>query len=274
MAEKINFVAEAFKRQENIITLLGFAAAAALFQNTGFLYLAGMLEMGYLWALSVNPRFQRVVLSEKNRARMIFDSQQKERLLAGLAPADHRRYQELADIRRKVNDSFMARDSVTQSLLQPSVEKLDYLLDSFLRAQVALDQMRTHVADSGKTQLERQARQLESELKGKLSEKLREIKAKNLELLQSRLERLGKLEEELDVVKSQLETLENAIKFVGDQSVTLSDPQALTDQIDRVVGEVQDSERDIAAVESFLGAQSALDQREQAAQQDRLREKG
>ena len=137
------YVKEAFKRQENLISLGGLAVAGTVF-NPGFLFLGAALELAYLWTMASNPRFRRVVDSQLYQARSLFGAQEKERLLSAIPRAERERYQELAAIREKVFDSWQSRDPVTRSLLQPGVEKLDYLLDSFLKAQTALHAMREH----------------------------------------------------------------------------------------------------------------------------------
>ena len=159
-------------------------------------------------------------------------------------------------------DSWESRDPVTRSLLQPGVEKLDYLLDSFLKAQTALHRMREHLGESDLSLIEKQAKMVEAELGGDLSDALREAKARHLDLLRQRIARLKKLQEDLALARTQLDTLENAVRFVSDQSVSLSDPQQISAQIDRAVAEVGDTEKTIQDVETFLsGAEDGAKRR-------------
>lgn len=247
-----NYVKAAFKRQENLISLTGFAVAGALF-NPGFLLLGGALEIVYLWAVSTNPRFKRVVDSEANKGKALVDHDTRVRMLATLPESERERFLSLTDIRQRVHEAFQSRDEVAQSLLQPSVDKLDYLLDTFLRAQLALQRMREHLSDSDKGALDRQKKMLEAELGGPLPPKLREVKQRNLEILSQRVARLSKLQDDMAVVRTQIDTLENAVRFISDQSVALSDPQQITDQIDRVASEVGETEKSLQDVETFLG---------------------
>lgn len=261
-----NYLKEAFKRQENLISLSGLAVAGALF-NPGFFLLGGALELSYLWLMSTSKRFQRVVDAEKNNARLQNDAATKEQLLNLLAQPEQKRFWDLHVIREKVFESWQQRDPVSQSLLQPSIEKLDYLLDTFLRSQVALNRMRTHLAASDRTFLKKQAEALELELKGaSMPDKLRDMKAKNLELLNSRLARLARIQEDIELSRTQLDTLEHAIRFVSDQSAALTDPQQITSQIDRAVAEVADTEKSLKEVEGFLEAQDDKKEQAQAAQ--------
>lgn len=266
MADQPNYVKEAFGRQENVIALAGFAVAGVLF-NPGYLMLGGALEIVYLWLLSTNPRFHRVVLSEKNASLRRIDEDKKGRLLEALPRLDRQRYEGLAAIRRGVFDSWQGRDPVTQSILQPSVEKLDYLLEAFLRTQATLNLITDHLLSSEKPKIQKQVKGLEGELAGELAPKLRQLKSQNLELLKQRLVRLDKLEEDTAAVRTQLDTIESAIKFIADQSVALTDPQQITDQIDRVVVEVGETEKSIQDVELFLGTADADGKREDAARQ-------
>ena len=256
MSDNPGYVKAAFKRQENLIALGGLCAAGAIF-NPGFLLLAGALEVAYLWLLSANPRFQRVVNSERSRAGSLFDSQEKDRLLLRLPGAERERYLELARIRQKVYEAWQGRDVAAQGLLLPSVDKLDYLLDTFLRAQLGLSLMREHLLESNKDHLDQQLKAVEAEMRRDLPAQLKEAKARSLEILRQRVDRLGKLEDDVEVVRAQLDNIEHAIKLVSDQSISLSDPQQIAVQIDGAVSEVGQTERSIREVESFLEAAEA-----------------
>lgn len=273
MADKINYVTEAFKRQENLIALAGFTAAGTMF-DSGFFLLAGALEVAYLWLVGTNPRFHRVVDAEKNKARQIYDENEKTMLVSSLPEADRERYQALLDVRRRVYDAWESRDAVTKSLLQPSIEKMEYLLDTFLRTQLTLKRMREHLTMSDRAYLEKQVTMLEADLKRNIPDKVKEVKSKNLEILKQRVARLQKLAEDMDVVKTQLDTLENAIKFVSDQSASLTDPRAISDQIDHAVAEVGETEKSIQDVEVFLGAQEEMNKKQEAAAERRVEEHG
>jgi|GEM_PF-4262917 len=264
MADKPNYVGAAFKRAENLIGLSGLCVAGVLF-NPGFLFLAGAAELAYLWALVGNERFRRVVDSQSSRLRSLFDAKEKDRLLLRLPGEERDRYLDLTNIRQRVYESWQNRDTVTQGLLQPSVDKLDYLLDTFLRAQITLSSMQEHLCDSNKSQLERQIKNTELELKRDLPDQLKDAKNRSLAIFRQRLARLDKLQTDMEVLRTQLDNIEQTVKLVSDQSVSLSDPQQVAGQIDGAVAEVGEAERSLNEVESFLGAQEA-DKKEDAAQ--------
>jgi len=265
MAEKPSYVTAAFRRQENIIGLTGLCLAGVLF-NPGFLFLAGAAEVAYLWALVGNARFRRLVDSQSSRLRGLFDAKEKDRLLLRLPGEERDRYLELANIRQRVYESWQSRDEVAQGLLQPSVDKLDYLLDTFLRAQITLSAMQEHFVDSNKAQLERQIRSIEADLKRSLPDKLRDAKCRSLGIFTQRLTRLNKLEQDMEVLRTQIDNIEQTIKLVSDQSISLSDPQQVAGQIDGAVAEVGETERSLSEVESFLGAELEADKKDKAAQ--------
>jgi hypothetical protein len=265
MADKPSYVGAAFKRAENLIGLSGLCVAGVLF-NPGFLFLAGAAEIAYLWLVGGNERFRRVVDSQSSRLRSLFDAKEKDRLLLRLPGEERDRYLELTNIRQRVYESWQSRDTVTQGLLQPSVDKLDYLLDTFLRAQITLSSMQEHLCDSNKSQLERQIKNTELELKRELPEALKEAKTRSLGIFRQRLARLAKLETDMEVLRTQLDNIEQTIKLVSDQSVSLSDPQQVAGQIDGAVAEVGDAERSLNEVENFLGTAQEQDKKDQAAQ--------
>ena len=271
MAEKPSYVGAAFKRQENVIGLTGLCLAGVLF-NPGFLFLAGAAELAYLWALVGNERFRRVVDSQSSKRRSLFDAKEKDRMLLRLPGEERDRYLELANIRQRVYESWQNRDAVTQGLLQPSVDKLDYLLDTFLRAQITLSAMREHLVDSNRRQLEDQIKNTNLELKRELPDQLKQAKTRSLGIYQQRLARLKKLETDMEVLRTQLDNIEQTIKLVSDQSISLSDPQQVAGQIDGAVTEVGETERSLNEVESFLGSATEADKKDEAAAQQAQRE--
>ncbi|MCX5796782.1 MAG: hypothetical protein NTY77_14905 [Elusimicrobia bacterium] len=271
MADKPSYVGAAFKRAENLIGLTGLCVAGVLF-NPGFLFLAGAAELAYLWALGGNERFKRVVDSQTNRLRSLFDAKEKDRLLLRLPGEERDRYLELANIRQRVYESWQNRDAVTQGLLQPSVDKLDYLLDTFLRAQITLSSMQEHLCDSNKAQLERQIRTIEADIKRGLPDKLKDAKNRSLDIFRQRMTRLDKLETDMEVLRTQIDNIEQTIKLVSDQSISLSDPQQVAGQIDGAVAEVGETERSLNEVESFLGSEQEADKKDAAAQEQAQKE--
>jgi hypothetical protein len=67
MAEQ-GYVKDAFLMPQNLVGLGAGVVAAALLPFTGPLLLGvGALEGVYLWAMSSNPRFQRLVRSRRGR---------------------------------------------------------------------------------------------------------------------------------------------------------------------------------------------------------------
>ncbi|MBI5240420.1 MAG: hypothetical protein HY926_08095 [Elusimicrobia bacterium] len=273
MPEKPSYMGAALKRPENIIGMAGLCIAGALF-NPGFLFLAGAAELAYLWALVSNPRFRRAVDSQSSALRRFFDAKEKDRLLLRLPGEERDRYLQLAAIRQRVYESWQSRDAVAQGLLQPSVDKLDYLLDTFLRAQITLSAMQEHLMDSDKSKLERQIRAIDADIKRGLPDKLRDAKTRSLGIFTQRLARLNKLENDLEVLRTQLDNIEQTIKLVSDQSISLSDPQQVAGQIDGAVAEVGEAERSLNEVESFLGAAQEEDKKDAAAQQQAQQEQG
>lgn len=255
MSKEPSFVKEAFKRQENVVSLAGFAVAGALF-NPGFLLLGAALEIAYLWALSTNPRFQRTVRA--GSARLI-DETERQRIVNWLPERDRAVYRDLEDTCRRVHDGWLRRDSVSKSILQPSVEKLDYLLFTYVKTVYSLHQLQDYVDRSNRSLVEKELKMLEAQLAGEMPAKLRDATQKNVEILKQRVARLDKLKEEAAVMRAQIKTLDNAIRFVADQSMSTSDPHELNSQIDSVVLEAEQTERTVEDSEVFLQAQRQID---------------
>jgi TolA-binding protein len=73
-----------------------------------------------------------------------------------------------------------------------------------------------------------------------------------VEILSKRLEKYQKIAENRQVVDAQCSAVEDVLQLVRDQSVTMRDPQQVSDQLANLVHDVEQTEQTVQQVESIF----------------------
>src|SRR5665647_1623675 len=249
--DNINFVKEALKWQYNWIGLAG-AAAFAVISGSGFpLVLAAGLELIYISVVPQNSRFRRLARSwqfaeEKRKIDVGLHAMYKE-----IPPEMQVKYARLDQLCRSIRENYGRLSSTSQMFVKQMEDRLDGLLQGYLRLLQAdhqhLEYLR--VTDPNRIQLELTGlqRTLASD-----SVKVQEINRKRIEILTKRLEKFGKIHENCDVINAQCAATEDVLQLIRDQSVTLRDPQQVSDQLEGLVHDVEQTEETVREVEAIF----------------------
>jgi len=81
---------------------------------------------------------------------------------------------------------------------------------------------------------------------------VQEINKRRIEILSKRLEKYEKINENRQVVDAQCSAVEDVLQLVRDQSVTMRDPQQVSDQLASLVHDVEQTEQTVQQVESIF----------------------
>lgn len=257
---KVNYTKEAFNSQYNWIAMLGAAAFAAVSGTALPLMLMAGLELMYLATIPRNARYQRLV-----RSRKYAEAKRKgEKSLYELAvklPADMRsRYNALQTVCAAIRSNYAQLSSTSQLFAKQMEDRLDGLAQGFLRLLVATqmhrDYLKTASPDEIRAEIARLQRSAASE-----PPKVQEINRRRIEILEKRLERFEKIRENHQVIEAQCAAMEDVLRLIRDQSVTMKDPQQVSDQLGSLVRDVEQTEEAIRQVEAIFevtGSEGAI----------------
>jgi hypothetical protein len=70
--------------------------------------------------------------------------------------------------------------------------------------------------------------------------------------LQKRVEKYEKIRENCQVIDAQCAAVEDVLQLIRDQSVTMRDPQQISDHLDSLVKDVEQTEETVREVESIF----------------------
>lgn len=246
-----NFVKEALKWQYNWIGLAG-AAAFALVSGTGLpLVLAAGLELIYLSVVPQSNAFRRLVRSWKYAAEKRKKEMTLTAMFMDLPPEMRNRYSALDSICRAIRSNYTRLSSTSQMFLEQMETKLQGLLQAYLRLLFAARQAAEYLHTTDPETIKRDLAKLQKTLPSD-PPKVQEINRKRIEILTKRLEKFEKARENQKVVDAQCAALEDVLQLIRDQSVTMRDPQQVSDQLENLVHDVEQTEETVRQVEAIF----------------------
>ena len=253
--EEPNFLAHAFKSQYNLIglgTALGFAVLSGTLLP---IIVAAGIEMVVLPLVSGSGRFQRLVRArtseeadEQDAARQRMESSE---MLQFMPEVERARYRTLQALTNEIRQNYKGMDSSSQMLLEQLVEKLDFLLNFYLRMRYSLTRYHNYFNSTDPERIQERIVMLDHEMKSG-PERVQQIKARTRSVLEKRLDRYKKALENRDLIDAQTETVQEVLQLLRDQSYSMRDPRSITEQIDGLVSSAEETERGVKDMEDIL----------------------
>lgn len=254
--EDINFVKEAFNIQYNWIALAGACAFSIVSGSLLPIIVAGGLELMYLAVVSQNWRFQRLVRSWKMSDELKQRQEQFAQLLESLSSDAKARYFKLAQVCASVRGNFAQLSSTSRVFLDQIDARLDGLLHGYARLLLVGSQQQQYLKSTDLNEIKREIASLQQSLTND-PPKVQDINKKRVEILNKRVEKYQKICENQEVVNAQCSAVEDVLHLVRDQSVTMRDPQQVTDQLDNLVRDVESTEHTVQEMEAIFGSLGA-----------------
>lgn len=250
-----NYVKAAFQWQYNWISLLG-AGAFALISGTALpLLLAAGLELMYLAVVPQNPRFRRLVRSWQFEEEQRKHQKELAQVVQNLSPEMQSRYVHCVQICGSIRQNFAQLSSQSQVFLEQIDTSLQGLLGGYARLLVAAAQQQQYLKSTSKEEIKRDIANLQKTLSSE-PPRVQEINQQRIEILNKRLEKFDKISENRKVVDAQIAAVEDVLMLVRDQSVTMRDPQQVSDRLDSLVHDVEQTEQTVRQVETIFSEMS------------------
>ncbi len=254
----INYTKEAFLNPWNLGFLI-MAMLSAFFLSgtpgTGPLFnivliLAAASELMYLGIVPRQDRFKRLIKSQRARERAKPPSQKE--IYGRLTKYSQRRYARLRKIEKDIQSNYRKMSYASQGLLESHLKKINGLIESYIKLLYQKERYEDSVRTSAEKEIMRDIEELRSDLETQ-SPRVKAIKKRRLRILEQRLDRFKKSKENLEIIEEQLATIEDVIKYIHEQSLTLRDPEAITFQLDTLLNEVEETEASVEELEEVFG---------------------
>jgi hypothetical protein len=247
----INYVKEAAKLQYNWITLVGLAGFAMISASALPLLLGAGLELMYLSLVPQNQRFQRLVRSWKYAEEKRRHESQINAMFQEIPPEMRLRYADLDKVCRAIRENYSRLSSTSQIFAQQTEDKLSGLMQSYVRLLHTAWQHREYLRTTDISTVSHELAQLEKAQQSDTG-KVQDINRRRIEILQKRVEKFKKIRENCEVIDAQCAAVEDVLGLIRDQSVTMRDPQQLSDHLEGLVHDVEQTEETVREVENIF----------------------
>lgn len=236
--------------------------------NPGFWIVGLGLELGYLWMLSSNPRFQRLAAaSQRLETRQQWQAK-VEAAVRQLSAEDQQRYRLLEGRCRALLEQQQQINTPPQGL-QAQGEGLGRLLWVYLRLLMTRQAINRVIRGTGASEesagLEQRIGKLQARLNEPLTDDLRRSLTGQIEILQQRLERRREAKEKLAFLDAELTRIQEQVELVREQVVLSTDSETLSQRIDQVTTTlgstaqwISDQQKLYGAVEDLMSEPPAL----------------
>jgi hypothetical protein len=259
----INYTKEAFLHPWNLaflILAMMVSFSVSLFTavtwpfETILLFITA-IELLYLGILPRQERFQLAVRSQR-AAEHAKPPSQKE-LFQVLTKQSQRRYARLRKLSRDIQVNYRKLSYATQGMLDSHVQKINGLLDSYLKLMYQRERYERTAHETAESEVVRSIEDIREDIKDD-SPRVRVIKERHLHILEQRLSRFKKGQENLEIIEAQLATIEDVVKYIHEQSLTLSNPEEISFQLDTLLSEVEETQLAVQEVEDVFAKDTDL----------------
>jgi hypothetical protein len=168
-----------------------------------------------------------------------------------MPPELRTRYAALDSMCNGIRANYSRLSSTSQMFLEQMEQRLRGLLEAYLRLLYADFQHSEYLQATDPNPIKQNLAKLQRTLSSDPPQ-VQEINRKRIEILGKRLEKYQKINDNQKVVQAQCSAIEDALQLINDQSVTMRDPQQVSDQLDSLVHDVEQTEETVRQVEAVF----------------------
>ncbi len=240
----INYTREAFMNPINLGLLLVSTLTAFLLNDFGLtsnvmLTTVFGFELMYLGIVPKLPRFRKMARLKKVKQKNPADNEKQ--LFHNLDSVDQKRFLVLKHLANLIKENFDKLPYSSQGLLENIRAKIKELLGNYLTLLDLHKRYEMYMDSAVENGLKKELSDEIDEIKGLESEKLRKTKSRRVAILQKRLKKFDIAKEKYLVCETHLETIEDAIQYIYEQSMTMSNPEEIGFQLDNLLTEVEET---------------------------------
>ncbi len=249
-----NFLRSAFFNAYNL-TLLGSSAVATWATREWWVGLVAIASeaLWLTWGPSL-PSFQRAVRDGERKDQEEAEEKLVERYARQLPEREWTRARSLDAMRSELEADLGANPTFRALMLGSEVEKLKSLVRSFVRLAWNARRAETYSQRVDIAELKRQVQGQRDLAERAADPEVRAIAAKNAEVLEKRTAARLEIETFLAKAWGQMNLIENTVRLLRDQALTMTSPDQLTDQLDDLMNGVEAVQQSARETETLLEA--------------------
>jgi hypothetical protein len=259
----INFTREAFLHPLNMGVLLISTISAFALSDMGFisnliLTITFGVELMYLGIVPRLPRFRKNVKLRKLRERN--PAAEEKTTFQQLDQKSKKRFLVLKHLAKLIKENFDKLPYSSQGLLENIRKKIEELISNYLTLLDLHKRYQLYMNTSVEEGLKREVQEEKRKIEEMESDRLKRTKARRVNILKKRLKKFELAKEKYLICETHLETIEDAIRYIYEQSMTMSNPEEIGFQLDNLLEEVEETSQLIDDLDSdILPLHSDLD---------------
>ena len=227
-----------------VVSLLAANPLPLLIWLGSELVLLPILDSGPLRRL-VNRRKRELAKAQAEAAR--------SRLVGDLSAEHAKKYAALEELCGQIEANYGGLTGISQAYLAEQRAKLDMILAGALHRLHALQRYQRMPARRRAEDIEREIKALESEIAhSDVSERTAAALQKNLELKRKLLASVSQVGDTVRMLQTEIDSIQSLLEVLHQNSMSLRDPQAISEELDTIVRQSEDSERIVREMEALL----------------------
>lgn len=251
----INFTKEAFLHPINLVCLLVGTITALVFSNVGLISNAILaftfgVELMYLGIVPKLPAFQKSIKLKKRKEQS--DESNDKIIFYQLDPRSQKRFLVLKHITKEVKQNFDTLPYTSKGMLEHIENKVEDLLSTYLTLLDMNRRFQIYMNSEVEEEIRREVEEQENDLETIDSEKLKKTRQRRLSILNKRLNKFDVAKEKYLICETHLETIEDAIRYIYEQSMTMPNAEDVGTQLDYLLSEMEETTNIIEELDSNL----------------------
>jgi hypothetical protein len=214
---------------------------------------AELLLLGIVLHLRAFRRYVDERLDQIERSRA---AEQRASLLLQMGDEHRRELLRLESVVDKIRDATKPHGTAAQL----AVDECLRLLASYVRLAIAYNVSRECLASVDRRALDDEIRSLEA-ARFSQSQNTRALAQRRLTIARKRAERWDRSREALEAIAHQLAMIGELVMLTHEQIAAPADPSGATDEIDRVVEELDDNQSTLDELAELLGVEEVIEPR-------------
>jgi hypothetical protein len=211
-------------------------------------------EMVLLPILDSGP-LRRLVAKRRREAARAKEAERRAAAIASFEGPYAKRYAAMEHLCEMIEANYQGLSGISQAYLSEQRGKLDNILDGCLNRFLALQRYQKMPIGRNPADIKREIADLERELAGSgLNERARAALEKNLQLKQKLLASVADVGGNMKALSTELDSMASLLEVLHQNSLSMRDPQTISDELDTIVQQSEASERAVREMEALLRA--------------------
>jgi hypothetical protein len=243
---------ELILNQYQAIVVGGAAVASLVALNPlPLLFLFGT-ELVLLPILDSGPLRRLVARRRLQLARTQADAS-RSRVIDELTPHNAKRYAAMEDLGSLIEANYQGLTGISQAYLSEQRGKLDTILQGYLSRLIAVQRYERLPAGRSSEDVGDEIAGLERELaEPDVPERAAAALRKNIELKRRLAASLAQVDGTVRALMTELDSIESLLEVLHQSSISMRDPEAISEELDTIVRQSEDSEKVVREMESLL----------------------